>query len=89
MTDFAGLLLSDHLTHNNSKGISGNMISISLIWHPVFKNCATGEAAMTPGKSGLMYSTLMMLISVLSNKAVLGCTYIDTIATQMKDKAKL
>ena len=74
MTDFGGLFYSDHLTHNNSQGISGKIISISLIWHPVFKNCATGEAAMTSGKSGLMYSTLKMLISVLSNKAVLDFT---------------
>ena len=27
----------------NSQGISRKIISISLIWHPVFKNRATGE----------------------------------------------
>ena len=71
MTDFAGLFWSDHLTFNNSPGISGKKISISFIWNPVFRNRASGEAAVTSGKSGLMCSAFKMLISVLSNKAVL------------------
>ena len=75
MTDFAGLFWSDHLTYNNSPGISGKIISISFIWNPVFRNCASGEAAVTSGKSGLMCSAFKMLISVLSNKAVLVVTH--------------
>ena len=38
----------------------------------VFESRASGEAAVTSGKSGLMSSALEMLISVLSNKAVLA-----------------
>ena len=65
------------MTYNNSQGISGKIISISLIWYPVFKNFASGEAAVTSGKSGLMCSALKMLISVLSDKAVLGYRHKD------------
>ena len=62
----------DHFTDSNSQGISGTIIYISFIWHPDFENCASGKAAVTSGKSGLMCSTLKMLISVLSNRAVLA-----------------
>ena len=72
MTDFAGLFWSDHLTYNNSPGISGKIISISFICNPVFRNCVSGEAALTSKKSGLLCSAFKMLISVLSNKANSG-----------------
>ena len=48
------------------------IIFISFIWYSFFWNCAMDEATMTSWKSGLILSSFKILISVLSNKAVLG-----------------
>ena len=50
-------------------GIIGKIISVAFIWYLVVL-CVTASL-VTIAKSGLVLSSLKMLISVLSNKAVL------------------
>ena len=50
-------------------------MSISFIWYHFFWIGASDEAYVTSGKSGLNFNALDLLISVLSNKAVLAFAY--------------
>ena len=52
-------------------------MSISFIWYQLFWIGALDEAYVTSWKSGLNFNALDLLISVLSNKAVLGCANFD------------
>ena len=63
------------MTYNNPQGISRKTTSISFIWYQLFWIGASDEAYVTSGKSGLNFNALDLLISVLSNKAVLGCCF--------------
>ena len=75
MPNFAGLWCPNHLTHRDSWGIIGKIISIAFIWYLVVLCVTASLVTITSWKSGLILSSLKMLISVLSNKAVLGYTY--------------
>ena len=61
-------------------------MSISFIWYQLFWIGALDEAYVTSWKSGLNFNALDLLISVLSNKAVLGKTEVLQIpsATDVK-----
>ena len=50
-------------------------MSITFIWYQLFWIGALDEAYTTYGKSGLNYNALDLLISVLSNKAVLDTSH--------------
>ena len=75
MPNFAGLWCPNHLTHRDSWGIIGKIISVAFIWYLVVLCVTASLVTITSWKSGLILSSLKMLISVLSNKAVLGTTH--------------
>ena len=72
MPNFAGLWCPNHLTHRDSWGIIGKIISIAFIWYLVVLCVTASLVTIASWKSGLILSSLKMLISVLSNKAVLA-----------------
>ena len=72
MPNFAGLWCPNHLTHRDSWGIIGKIISVAFIWYLVVLCVTASLVTIASWKSGLILSSLKMLISVLSNKAVLG-----------------
>ena len=71
MPNFAGLWCPNHLTHRDSWGIIGKIISIVFIWYLVVLCVTASLVTIASWKSGLVLSSLKILISVLSNKAVL------------------
>ena len=71
MPNFAGLWCPNRLTHRDSWGIIGKIISIAFIWYLVVLCVTASLVTIASWKSGLILSSLKMLISVLSNKAVL------------------
>ena len=71
MPNFAGLWCPNHLTHRDSWGIIGKIISVAFIWYLVVLCVTASLVTIASWKSGLILSSLKMLISVLSNKAVL------------------
>ena len=75
MPNFAGLWCPNRLTHRDSWGIIGKIISIAFIWYLVVLCVTTSLVTIASWKSGLILSPLKMLISVLSNKAVLENGY--------------
>ena len=77
MPVFVRLLWPHQLTYNNLQGISRKTMSISFIWYQLFWIGASDEAYVTSWKSGLNFNALDLLISVLSNKAVLGIVYLE------------
>ena len=70
--NFAGLWCPNYLTQGHSWGIIGKIISVAFIWYLVVLCVTESLVTIASWKSGLILSTLKMLISVLSNKAVLG-----------------
>ena len=72
MLNFAGLWCLNHVTHRDSWGIIGKIISVAFIWYLVGLCVTASLVTIASLKSGLILSSLKMLISVLSNKAVLG-----------------
>ena len=75
MPNFAGLWCPNYLTQGYSWGIIGKIISVAFIWYLVVLCVTDSLVTIASWKSGLILSTLKMLISVLSNKAVLGYSY--------------
>ena len=75
MPNFAGLWCPNHLTHRDSWGIIKKIISVAFIWYLVVLCVTTSLVTIASWKSGLILSSLKMLISVLSNKAVLAILY--------------
>ena len=71
MPNFAGLWCLNHVTHRDSWGIIGKIISVAFIWYLEALCVTTSLVTIASWKSGLILSSLKMLISVLSNKAVL------------------
>ena len=71
MPNFAGLWCPNRLTHRDSWGIIGKIISIAFIWYLVILFVPASLVTIASWKSGLILSSLKILISVLSNKAVL------------------
>ena len=71
MPNFAGLWCPNRLTHRDSWGIIGKIISIAFNWYLVVLCVTASLVTIGSWKSGLILSSLKMLISVLSNKAVL------------------
>ena len=69
--DFVRLRWLHQFTYNNPQGISRKTTFISFIWYQLFWIGALDEAYVTSWKSGLNLNALDLLISVLSNKAVL------------------
>ena len=53
-------------------GMIGKIISVAFIWYLVVLCVTASLVTIASLKSGLILSSLKMLISVLSNKAVLG-----------------
>ena len=74
MPNFAGLWLQPP-THRDSWGIIGKITSVAFIWYLVALCVTTSLVTIASWKSGLILSSLKMLISVLSDKAVLGWVY--------------
>ena len=74
MPNFAELLCPNRLTHRDSWGIIGKIISVAFIWYLEVFCVTAGLVTIASLKSGLILSSLKMLISVLSNKAVLDST---------------
>ena len=72
MPNFAGLWCLNHLTHKDSMGIIGKIISVAFIWYLVVICVTASLVTIGSLKSGLILLSLKMRISVLSNKAVLG-----------------
>ena len=78
MPNFARPWCRNHMTHRDSWGIIGKIISVAFIWYLVVLNVTASLVTIASLKSGLILSALKMLISVLSNKAVLGvCEYLQ------------
>ena len=77
MPNFAGLWCPNYLTQGYSWGIIGKIISVAFIWYLVVLCVTDSLVTIASWKSGLILSTLKMLISVLSNKAVLGSDYVN------------
>ena len=75
MPNFAGLWCPNYLTQGYSWGIIGKIISVAFIWYLVVLCVTDSLVTIASWKSGLILSTLKMLISVLSNKAALGTGY--------------
>ena len=67
MPNFAGLWCLNHLTHRDSTGIIGKIISMAFIWYLVVLFVTTRLVTIASWKSGLILSSLKVLISVLSN----------------------
>ena len=76
MPNFAGLWCLNHMTHRDSWGIIGKIIFVAFIWYLVVLCVTASLVTIASWKSGLILSSLKMLISVLSNKAVLGFPFI-------------
>ena len=76
MPNFAGLWCPNHLTHRDSWGIIGKIISVAFIWYLVVLCVTASLVTIASLKSGLILSSLKMLISVLSNKAVLATSQV-------------
>ena len=72
MPNFAGLWCPNRSTHRDSWGIIGKIISIAFIWYLVVLCVTASLVTIASWKSGLILSSLKMLVSVLTNKAVLG-----------------
>ena len=64
------------MTYNNPQGISRKTKSVSFIWYQLFWIGALDEAYVTSWKSGLNFNAIDLLISVLSNKAVLALAFL-------------
>ena len=69
MPNFAGLWCPNYLTQGYSWGIIGKIISVAFIWYLVVLCVTAILVTITSLKSGLILSSLKMLISVMSNKA--------------------
>ena len=72
MPNFARLWCLNHLTHRDSWGIIGKIISVAFIWYLAVLCVSASLVTIASWKSGLILSSVKILISVLSNKAVLG-----------------
>ena len=75
MLNFIGLWCPNHLTVTHGHHLKDNVHTFHFV--PIFWNCATGEATTSSWISGLILSALEMFTYVLSNKDVLGSTYIS------------
>ena len=75
MPNFAGLWCPNYLTQGYSWGIIGKIISVAFIWYLAVLCVTASLVTIASWKSGLILSPLKMLISVLSNKAVLENGY--------------
>ena len=74
--NFAGLWCPNRLTHRNSWVIIGKIISVAFIWYLVVLCVTASLVTIASLKSGLILSSLKLLISVLSNKAVLDSVHV-------------
>ena len=84
MPNFAGLC-PNHVTHRDEWGIIAKIISIAFIWYLVELSVTASLVTIASRKSGLILSSLKMLISVL-NKAVLGSLYVRLFFKHLKGK---
>ena len=66
MPNFAGLWCLNHMTHRDSWGIIGKIISVAFIWYHVVLCVTTRLITIASRKSGLVLSSLKMLVLVLS-----------------------
>ena len=76
MLNFAMLWCPNHLTRRHSWGIIGKIISVAFIWYLVVLCMTVSLVTIASLKSGLILSSLKMLISFLSNKAVLASIHL-------------
>ena len=86
MPHFARLWCPNHLTHRDSWGIIGKIISVAFIWYLVVLYVTDSLVTIISWKSGLILSFLKILISSLSIKAVLHSTYYYYLAKLIKQQ---
>ena len=79
MPKFARLWWPNHLTHKDSMGVIGKIVSVAFIWDLVVLCMTTSMVTIASWKSGLMLSSLKMLI--LSWVIKLSLTLHKTIAS--------
>ena len=77
MPNFAGLWCPNYLTQGYSLGIIGKITSVAFIWYLVALCVTDSLVTIASWKSGLILSSLKILISVLSNKAVLDTIHCE------------